>query len=128
MSETPVAPEQQDPLAELNKEVPVGGLLTPEAAQDALKMTGMAAVSIFRNSPMGHSESEMLLGKIAVSAVVEGKWVDVPKQGHFEQLVEKGFVTVVKEKDGSEGLRPTETLAEFVQERFKPWAPKAPTA
>ncbi len=122
MSEIPQGVES--PLKQLDEKIPVPELLTPENAEQSKTLTGMGWVSIYRNSPTNHSESEVLMGRMTVHAVEAGRWVDVPLQGHYEQVVEAGFATVETDKEGNKMLRPTEAFADFVKTRLAPYAPK----
>ena len=122
MSEIPQGVES--PLKQLDEKIPVSDLLTPENAEQTKVMTGMGWVSLYRNSPTNHSESEVLMGRMTTHAVEAGRWVDVPLQGHYEQVVEAGFATVETDKEGNKVLRPTESFADFVKTRLAPYAPK----
>lgn len=122
MSEIPQGVES--PMMQLNEKIPVAELLTPDNAERAMNLNGLGWVSLYRNSPTNHSESEVLMGRMTIHAVEAGKWVDVPLQGHYQQVVEAGFATVETDKEGNQVLRPTEAFAEFVKQRLAPFAPK----
>ncbi|MBM3205660.1 hypothetical protein FJZ41_02295, partial [Candidatus Shapirobacteria bacterium] len=85
-------PEQgkpiESPLKGLDEKFPVSDLLTPENAEQAKTLTGIGWVSIYRNSPTNHSESEILMGRMTIHSIEAGRWVDVPLQGHYQQVVE----------------------------------------
>lgn len=128
-NQTPISEQGQapveDPLKELNEQYPIDQMLTEENSKLALELSGMGWVSIYRNSPTNHGESEVLMGKMTVEAIANGGWKDIPLQGHHVQVVEAGFAQIV---DGPEGklLRPTRALVAFAKERLAPFAPKPP--
>ena len=117
-----VGPES--PLKQLDERCPVPDLLTPKNAEQAKTLTVMGWVSIYRNSPTNHTESEILMGRMTIHAVEAGRWVDVPLQGHYQQVVEAGLATVETDGEGNKILRPTEKFTDFVKTRLAPYGPK----
>ena len=118
------SPEQEASQSSLDKLAPVSDLLTKENADKIKGIPALQWMSIFRQSPANHGESEALMGRMTISAIEAGRWVDVPLQGDYEPLVKAGLATVEKDEVGNEVLRPTAAMVSFVKERLAPFAPK----
>lgn len=76
----------------LDQRSPIGNLgFDDEEKQQILmgKVTPLAWVSLFRSSPMGNSESEMILGRFVEAAFRAGQWVSLPEQRN-EPLAQGG--------------------------------------
>jgi hypothetical protein len=131
---------------ELDQLRPVSTLLSVEneAAVVQGKINRLMWVSVFRNSPLNNSESEMIIGEFVKEAIRAGQWKDIalrmdvdidgsPATGTAftlefnratQMMVDQGFAVVRKEGNGQQWLAPTQTLIEFVAERLKRYGPQ----
>lgn len=76
----------------LDQDYPLGSLGFDDEKKERIlmgKVAPLAWVSLFRSSPMGNSESEMILGRFVEAAFRAGQWVGLPEQ-RDEPLAQEG--------------------------------------
>jgi hypothetical protein len=109
------------------------------------KLTGMEAVSFFRQSPARNSEAEVLLGRLVATAAREGQWVGYDTKWQLEELASfnegrqsgklshfgRGLAAAIdtdllglEEADGKVYVVPKEGLARLTQERVQQYSSK----
>lgn len=91
---------------EFDQQCPVDGLFSEENRKDVVqgKVEDLMWVSVFRNSPINNSESEMIMDM--TEAVHAGQWVDIPMKSDVQKdillefneatqmMVDQGFAIV----------------------------------
>jgi hypothetical protein len=139
---------------EIDQQFPVQNLFSLENEQAIVRgqVSDMMWVSIFRNSPLNNSESEMIIGMFTTAAIRAGQWTDIALQNDVQmqmsgtlpveespvieigftlefnkatqKMIDQGFAVIREEGNGKRWLAPTPKLIAFVTERLKPYGPK----
>lgn len=98
-----------------------------------MNLTGMAAVSFFRSSPLNNSRAEMILGHLVFTAAHSGRWEKVQfgdevKPGTYDEVkaqlmpglktgIDQNYLELIVE-DGQAYIAPAENMITDIQARI----------